>query len=88
MTDFKERYEVTSQCCECDGWGEIERRTSVDSYRATECEWCQGYGEIIDRVEYDSVAEVRDDYPRATSIRRIASANGAALEMLPKTAPQ
>jgi hypothetical protein len=88
MTDSKERYEVTSQCCECDGEGIIERRTSVDSFRANPCEWCDGYGETIDQVEYDTLAEVRNDYPRATSIRRIASANGAALEMLSKTAPQ
>jgi hypothetical protein len=85
MADFK----VTNPCDECDGEGIIERRTSVDSYRATACEWCDGYGETIDQVDgYYTLAEVRDDYPRATSIRRIASANGAALEMLSKTAPQ
>ena len=77
MTDFQ----VTNHCYECDGAGIVECRTSVDSYRATECEWCEGYGETIDQVEYDTVDEVRGDYPRATSIRRIASASGAALGM-------
>ena len=76
-----ERYQVTNHCDECNGAGIVERRTSVDSYRATECEWCDGYGETIDQVEYESVDEVRGEYPRATSIRRIASANGAVLEM-------
>jgi hypothetical protein len=77
MADFQ----VTSHCDECDGEGIIERRTSVDSYRATECEWCDD-GETIDDVYgYESVDEVRGDYPRATSIRRIASASGAALGM-------
>jgi hypothetical protein len=78
MADFQ----VTNHCNECDGEGIIERRTSVDSFRANPCEWCDGYGETIDFLDgYDTVDEVRDDYPRATSIRRIASASGAVLEM-------
>jgi hypothetical protein len=77
-----ERYQVTNHCDECNGAGIVERRTAVDSYRSSPCEWCDGYGETIDQVDgYDSVDEVRDDYPRATSIRRIASASGAVLEM-------
>tara|TARA_R110000787_G_scaffold122838_1_gene233715 strand:- start:443 stop:586 length:144 start_codon:yes stop_codon:yes gene_type:complete len=43
----------------------MERRTSVDTYRAIECEWCDGTGERSHEEEYDTITDARDDYPRA-----------------------
>jgi len=61
VTTFK----ITQSCEECEGEGIMERRTSVDTYRAIECEWCDGTGERSHEEEYDTITDAQDDYPSA-----------------------
>jgi DnaJ-class molecular chaperone len=53
-------------CQECDGYGSIETRMSVDSYSERECQECDGEGKESIVETYDSIADAQDDYPAAS----------------------
>ena len=68
------RYNVTTDCPECDGAGSYAITLDLSSSIEHECPFCDGLGErtFPEVTElYESVQELREDYPKAT-IERIA----------------
>ncbi len=68
------RYNVTTDCPECDGAGSYAITLDLSSSIEHECPFCDGLGErtFPEVTElYESVQELQEDYPKAT-IKRIA----------------
>jgi len=68
------RYNVTTDCSECDGAGSYAITLDLSSSIEHECIFCDGLGErTFPEVSelYESVQELQEDYPKAT-IERIA----------------
>jgi|TARA_R110000737_G_scaffold48638_1_gene69120 hypothetical protein len=58
-------YEIHTECLECDGYGTIETRVSVDRYTQRYCADCDGSGLIMHTETYDSVEDAKADYPES-----------------------
>ena len=68
------RYNVTTDCPECDGAGSYAITLDLSSSIEHECPFCDGLGErtFPEVTElYESVQELQEEYPKAT-IERIA----------------
>jgi len=68
------RYNVTTDCPECDGAGSYAITLDLSSSIEHECPFCDGLGErtFPEVTElYESVQELQEQYPKAT-IERIA----------------
>ena len=58
-------YEIHTECVECDGYGIIETRVSVDCYSERDCADCDGSGLIMHTETYDSEEDAKADYPQS-----------------------
>lgn len=58
-------YEIHTECIECDGYGIIETRVSVDRYSERDCADCDGSGLIMHTEIYDSEEDAKADYPES-----------------------
>jgi len=68
------RYNVTTDCLDCDGAGSYAITLDLSSSIEHECIFCDGLGErTFPEVSelYESVQELQEEYPKAT-IERIA----------------
>ena len=53
-------------CEDCDGYGVVSDRHPNDpSARDVPCRECDGTGEIEYQETYDSIADAKEDYPKA-----------------------
>ncbi len=68
------KYNVTTNCPDCDGAGSYVITLDLSSSIEHECPFCDGLGErTFPEVSelYESVQELQEEYPKAT-IERIA----------------
>jgi|TARA_R110001583_G_scaffold98291_4_gene243284 excinuclease UvrABC ATPase subunit len=59
------QFDIHVACKECDGYGLIETRVSVDRYTQRDCADCDGLGLIMHTETYDSVEDAKADYPES-----------------------
>jgi len=59
------KYEIHTPCLECDGYGIIETRVSVDRYTERDCAYCDGSRFIMHTETYDSIETAKADYPES-----------------------
>jgi DnaJ-class molecular chaperone len=59
---------IFNPCCECNGSGEIEVQSAVDSFTVRPCDECYGNGYRVFRESYESAEEAAADYPQAIRI--------------------
>lgn len=58
-------YEIHTECIQCDGYGIIKARVSVDCYSERDCADCDGSGLIMHTETYDSEEDAKADYPQS-----------------------
>jgi DnaJ-class molecular chaperone len=60
------RFKIRVSCEDCDGYGVVSDRHPNDpSARDIPCRECDGKGEIEYQETYDSIADAKEDYPKA-----------------------
>lgn len=65
---------IILNCDACDGYGVVSDRNPVDpSARNIPCHECDGTGEIEYQETYDSIADAKEDYPKAVAFYSMGS---------------
>tara|TARA_R110000824_G_scaffold16456_5_gene68194 strand:+ start:13249 stop:13458 length:210 start_codon:yes stop_codon:yes gene_type:complete len=59
---------IIVSCEDCDGYGVVSDRHPIDpSARNISCHECDGTGKIEYQETYDSIADAKEDYPKAVA---------------------